>query len=76
MGYLKNYQWPTTCTCGGDLTTPNSLEIWCSVSGQSLTFDSQLDPDGQLEDVEDMVESGHHSATYCRLGWHFLPDPE
>lgn len=63
--YSKQYSLITCPKCGNDLTAPDSIVLNFGVSeadGYRLTC---LDENGNLEDVEQLVEMGYHKGTQC-----------
>lgn len=56
----------TRCeNCNADLTQPGSVSVSFSCANQVFDRDSQVDQQGELEDVEDLISNGYHSGSLC-----------
>lgn len=54
--------------CGRDLTAPGSVIIETYEEGEGHNYLlSRLNKDGELEDVNDVIEDGLHSDTLCAV---------
>ena len=54
--------------CGRDLTTPGGVVIETYEEGEGNNYlSSQLDEDGEVEDVDGVIEAGLHCDTLCAV---------
>lgn len=60
------HKYPMTCPhCQADLTKENACLAYFSIAGRTESFPSQLEGDGSLIDVDDLIANGYHSDTEC-----------
>lgn len=60
------HRYPVRCPyCAGDLTAEQSVILGVTIANQTFELPSQLDQDGWLMDVDDLVVNGYHSFTSC-----------
>ena len=56
----------TTCPeCGCELDIPGNVILEVVTGGRPWRFDTCLDEDGSLVDVDNLVANGYHGATIC-----------
>lgn len=51
--------------CGRGLVERGAITLEVVGAGKPLWLPTRLHTDGRLEDVDDLVAAGYHSATYC-----------
>ncbi len=68
MGYTHYYSVRQCPECNRNLTTPNSVMLVTykeEVGNNYLS--SKLDEDGELQDVDGVIEAGLHAGTNCAV---------
>jgi hypothetical protein len=63
--YFYDYTATTCPGCGQDWTEEDGVGLVVSVGGRVSEYPTRLDSGGMLEDVDNLVANGYHSATRC-----------
>lgn len=63
--YSYRYRVTVCPSCGADLVKPESIRLITSNKAGEQEHRTCLDKHGRLQDVEDLVANGYHSATDC-----------
>ena len=63
--------YPTTCSCGADLTALTSVILSCTVGDKhqhhTVEYETHLNEEGELGDIGDLIANGNMSGAECRV---------